>query len=53
MTIEVFNYLGAKVLEMPYAPTINTAGLQKGYYMLRLNSYFTSESITIPFAVFK
>jgi hypothetical protein len=51
MTVEIFTNLGKKILEMPYAPSIPMAHLQNGFYVLRLNSYATSESFRFTFVV--
>lgn len=51
MTVEIFNYLGRKVREVPYRHQIDIGDLDQGYYLLRLNSYSSSESVTKSFVI--
>jgi hypothetical protein len=51
MTIEIFNYIGSKVMEVPYSDKISLANLPLGYYLLRLNSYSTGESCVKSFII--
>jgi hypothetical protein len=51
MTVEIFNYMGRKVKEVPYSNEINVEDLSQGYYLLRLNSYSSSESVVKSFLI--
>ena len=51
MTVEIFNYMGRKVKEVPYSNKIDVGDLSQGYYLLRLNSYSSSESVVKSFLI--
>ncbi len=51
MTVEIYNYLGKKIRELPYSAAFDVSDLEQGYYLVRLNSYSTSESLTKSFII--
>jgi hypothetical protein len=51
MTVEIFNYFGQKLKEVPYSSQIDINDLDQGFYLLRLNSYSSSESVTKSFII--
>lgn len=46
VSIEIFNYLGMKVSDLPWRSVLSLDALTRGYYILRINSFATGESCT-------
>ena len=51
VTLEFFNYLGSKVLELPWAASIPMGTLNRGYYIVRVNSFSTGESCSLKLLI--
>jgi hypothetical protein len=46
VTLEIFDYMGQKVKELPWSSPVDLGKIKAGYYIIRINSFETGESCT-------